>query len=107
MKSKTTECVVKKIKSKQSGRRTALLRRELKLLASTLSRVLCYYESNSTIVVTACSRGGVGAREGTGRLRALVCNARVHWNQRERVAMENSPERGYTPSVDTGRRGAN
>lgn len=30
-------------------------------------------------------------------MRALVCNTRVHWNQRDRVEMENSPERGYTP----------
>jgi len=93
MRNKTTKYAVERVE-RPSNRR--LLRHELKLFASTLSRVLCYYESNSTIVVARSSRAGADAGE-DGRLRALVCNARVHWNQRDEVALENSPEGGvYT-----------
>lgn len=84
MKNKTIKYVVQRVE------RASNRRRELKLLASTLSRVLCYYESNSTIVV-ARSRGGASAGEDSRRLRALVCIARVHWKQWDGVAVENSP----------------
>lgn len=85
------------LKEQQSG--SGSLGRKLKLLASTLSRVLCYYESNSTIVVARSTRGDtyVGGRgEDAGRLRALVCNARVHWNQRDGGVVMEFGERAYT-----------
>lgn len=98
-----------KMKNKKAKRPSSrrLLRSELKLLASTLSRVLCNYESNSTSVVARSTRGDTCVGEDAGRLRVLMCNARLHWDQRDGVAMENSSERGHTLSVDTGRRGAN
>jgi len=60
MRNKTTKCAVERVE-RPSNRR--LLRHELKLFASTLSRVLCYYESNSTIVVARSSRRGADAGE--------------------------------------------
>jgi len=51
------------------------LLRELKLHASALSRVLCYYESNSTIIVArsreGCKSTGTG-EGGAGKLKVLV-----------------------------------
>lgn len=96
------------LKEQQSG--SGSLGRKLKLLASTLSRVLCYYESNSTIVVARSTRGDtyVGGRgEDAGRLRALVCNARVHWNQRDGGGGDGVRREGIHPRSIPGRRGAN
>lgn len=83
--------------------------RELKLHAS----VLCYYESNSTIVVErssgarGCESAGGRKEGGVGRGGCWKVGAGsrgLRWNRREGSGVRSE---GYNTSVDTGRRGTN